>query len=70
MTQNKMTVVAVVINGNLYRDVLPTEKDLDPATLTVLQQGEALNSKVFAVPPKPEDAPNAPLRFAGGNQTA
>jgi calcium-translocating P-type ATPase len=70
LTQNKMTVVAVMINGKLYRDVLPTEQDLDPATLAVLQQGEALNSKVFAVPPKPEDPPNAPQRFAGGNQTA
>ena len=60
LTQNQMTVVATVMGGRLYRDKLPRGDDLPQALLTPLIEGEALNSKVFIMPPKPEDPPNAP----------
>jgi Ca2+-transporting ATPase len=62
--------VSVVIGGRFYRERLPTVEDIPSALLVALLQGEAVNSKVFIAPPKPEDPPNAPVKFAGGNQTA
>jgi calcium-translocating P-type ATPase len=70
LTQNQMTVTSVVIGGRFFRERLPTVEDIPSNLLVTLLQGEALNSKVFIAPPKPEDPPNAPIKYAGGNQTA
>jgi magnesium-transporting ATPase (P-type) len=60
LTQNQMTVVAVVLGGRLYREKMPTANEIPPTLLQALVQGEALNSKVFIVPPKPDEPANAP----------
>jgi Ca2+-transporting ATPase len=60
LTQNQMTVVSVVIGGRFYREKLPTAEDIPESLLATLLQGEALNSKVFIAPPKPDEPANAP----------
>jgi len=80
LTQNKMTVVACVIGSKLHQPHngaagLPSAADIPKETLDILVKGEALNSKVFVVPPSEEDAANAASmpsgpKLAGGNQTA
>lgn len=70
LTKNEMTVVAVVLGGRLFRDNLPAPNELNDEIRSSLIEGEALNSKVFRVPPKPDEPSGAPEKFAGGNQTA
>ncbi len=80
LTQNQMTVVACVIGSTLHQPHngaagLPTAADIPKETLEILLKGEALNSKVFVVPPSEEDAANPMLihngpKLSGGNQTA
>lgn len=69
LTKNEMTVVAAVLGGQLFRDRLPAPNEMNSTLCKLLIEGESLNSKVFRVPQKPNEAPG-PEKFAGGNQTA